>query len=391
MPIPAGEYRSRQTDAVDAASRKGCAAMLVWGRGGGYGDRHGNVSYLSGYYPSFPMIPDEPGAWSDRGYAAVLLTGSRTVLFSDGGVTEGAVPVDEILNEDHLVEDVATALEHHGLRSAQVALVGADAMSAKQYRRLMRRLPGLELTASDELVAQLRAVKSPAEQAAMRRAAELGSRALAEVMSAAEPGISSAELAGIAARLVLAEGGTVLNCFCDTYPLGPAAGAVRGHLPTYTTTPLHPGEVFTMDLSGILDDYYFDLARSIPIGEGITSEQTRIVDASLEAVAACADLLIPGSTIGTAARAGADVLDRANVATPEGGFLAFGHGIGLGFEAPWFTPDDPTVITPGMCLCVEKRIVVHGNGATFERMIVIGDDGPADLALPEDYLLHPAR
>jgi Xaa-Pro aminopeptidase len=58
------------------------------------------------------------------------------------------------------------------------------------------------------------------------------------------------------------------------------------------------------------------------------------------------------------------------------GFPAVGHGIGLGWEAPWLTPTDDTILVPGMTIAVET-LIGHPSvgGGFFEENGVVTDDG----------------
>ena len=58
------------------------------------------------------------------------------------------------------------------------------------------------------------------------------------------------------------------------------------------------------------------------------------------------------------------------------GFPAVGHGIGLGWEGPWLTPDDATAFEPGMAIAVET-IVGHPavGGGFFEENGIVTDTG----------------
>ena len=58
------------------------------------------------------------------------------------------------------------------------------------------------------------------------------------------------------------------------------------------------------------------------------------------------------------------------------GFPAVGHGIGLGWEAPWLTPTDQTVLVPGMTIAVET-LIGHSSmgGGFFEENGVVTETG----------------
>ena len=59
----------------------------------------------------------------------------------------------------------------------------------------------------------------------------------------------------------------------------------------------------------------------------------------------------------------------------EGSFLGFGHGIGLGWDAPWLIPDDHTPLVHGMVLCVERSVRHNGYYGDFEETVLVTDQG----------------
>ena len=85
---------------------------------------------------------------------------------------------------------------------------------------------------------------------------------------------------------------------------------------------------------------------------------------------------------GPASRLG-DHPDRTLVPGVEIGSGSLGHGLGLGFEPPWVTAEETTVVEPGMCLAIEKRVILDDRwGATFERDVLVTEEGPLDLGEP---------
>jgi Xaa-Pro aminopeptidase len=107
------------------------------------------------------------------------------------------------------------------------------------------------------------------------------------------------------------------------------------------------------------------------------------VDASIQVVDAVCAAIRPGVTasqvyaIGERAMAESAVIAAIPVeAADTEGFPAVGHGIGLGWEAPWLTPADQTVLVPGMTIAVET-LIGHRTlgGGFFEENGVVTETG----------------
>jgi len=380
-PFERSEYEARWSQAMRSAHEAGLPALLVWGRGGGPIERHGNVLYLTDYYSAFPIIPDIEGHWADRGYAAVLLTEGECVLFADAHEAgpEDAVATHVIPADDDLVSRVAGWLRERGLAEGLLGLVGGDVMTRDQSQRLADLLPGLVLEPATALLERICRIKSPAEQQVMRRCNSIGAQAVTALMEAGRAGVTEAELAAIAAGKVIGEGAVLYNAYVETY--GPQRTLHRHRMPTYSAEqPLAKGEILTIDFSAGVEGYYCDLSRSRIVDQPPTDRQRRLLEASRAAVKAVVAALRPGTTAGEATRAGLRVLEEEGLLEAEGSFDAMGHGLGLSFESPWLTPDNPMEILPGMCLAVEKMVFDGPWAAIFEDNVLITEGGAEPLA-----------
>ncbi|MCP4247529.1 MAG: M24 family metallopeptidase, partial [bacterium] len=60
-------------------------------------------------------------------------------------------------------------------------------------------------------------------------------------------------------------------------------------------------------------------------------------------------------------------------------FSGLGHGIGLGWDAPWLARGDLTEIKPGMVLNFERTVHQDGYVGDFEETVVVTDEGPVKL------------
>jgi Xaa-Pro aminopeptidase len=364
------------------AASRGWDGLLVVGRGGGAVDRLGQLWYLTDAYPSFPSISDLDGAWSDRGFAAAIITPAKVTVCGDdellaaGGAVADTVKVDVDL--PHLIADT---LSESGLRTAHLGLAGSDVLTVSQRDRLEALVPQLTLSDADDALMAGRMIKSDAEIAMLRRAAAVGLTAMSAAMNSVALGVTEAEYCAAAAREVVAAGAMVANAFA--YVFGPDSDDPRRRMPTYDATrPLRQGDLATLDISGALDGYFFDLARSRTVTSPATPEQERALRLVKDVVDAAVAELHAGRTVATAARAGYRLLQAVGYTdTARDRFDALGHGLGLGFEPPWIRTDNDTIVEVGMCIAVELFCAIDGTGATYERTIVVTGAGPVDLVV----------
>jgi Xaa-Pro aminopeptidase len=63
----------------------------------------------------------------------------------------------------------------------------------------------------------------------------------------------------------------------------------------------------------------------------------------------------------------------------------WGHSLGLDWGSPWIESGSSTVILPGMCFAIERRIEAPGiGGANYENDVIITADGPEIVTLAPD-------
>lgn len=380
-PIGAEEYRARIDAALTAVAGRGWDGLLVWGRGGGTLDRYADVYYLSGHYPCFPAIPDNALHWRGRGHAAALLTaGDGIELILDEPDTDSpVVSADRVHGGQDLVAATSALLRRRGLGRSRLGLVGGESMSTAHRGALQTDFPELSFIDADDVLAQLRQVKSPAEVALLRHAAQLGMAQVDAMIDASQTGATEADLAA-AAYAVLARGaGSLANLFIETTGAGGAAPLRR--LPTFDSRRmLVEGDLVLIDATGVVGGYWFDLSRSWVVNAEPTSAQDELMQLTRELVCDVVSRLWPGMTVADAIAPAVDRLQQAGHPLADAEFTAFGHGLGLGFEPPWLMPDDHTVLREAMVICVERAVWGPSDAASHEETVLITDGGPEILS-----------
>ena len=228
----------------------------------------------------------------------------------------------------------------------------------------------------------LRLIKSPAEQALIRRACALGNTTLEALIGAVVEGATEADAVAAAAFALISGGGVLYDAACASGPWShsytharlPSADAIR---------PFQSGDLFHVDCYGTYGGYFFDFARSRCVGDDPTDDQRALLEATIEGVETICDAIRPGMTGGEIYDVGARWLEQSPVVQslpveePEmEGFPAVGHGIGLMWEGPWLMPGVETVIEPGMYLAAEL-LLGHPSrgGAMFEHNGLVTDSG----------------
>ena len=376
--ICAGEFRQRQDRARAEVQARGLDGLLVWSRGGHTTDRFYDVHWLAGYTSQFPFIPDGPG-WSARSHAALILPvdGPSTLVADMPAFREDLATADRIEHADDVVAATA-ALLGQAVPHGRIGLLGVDTLAFSWHAAIQAAIDG-RLEPHDDLGWRLRLVKSPAEQALLRAASEIGSVAVEAVMTSCVAGATEAEAAAAGIAIVVAAGAALHGISISS---GPYAHhyAQSQPAPYDARRPLVAGDMARVDLYGSVDGYLFDFGRSRVVSRAPDADQRALLDAVRETTLAGLEAVRPGATVGDIGLAcdrhwGETELVRRGLATPTG-FAAWGHSTSLCWEEPWVTAGSDVVLEPGMCLCIEKRQPVPGvGGANFEETILVTADG----------------
>jgi Xaa-Pro aminopeptidase len=220
------------------------------------------------------------------------------------------------------------------------------------------------------ITSELRAIKSDAEIACLRRAAEIASCVMERVQEAVRPGVREIELSSWTEYLMGQEGAEGAS-FEPFFMSGENAW-----LPQRVSSQkvLAEGELALLDMGAIYDGYCSDITRTFAIGD-ISPEQERIFRVARQAQRAAIEAVRPG------VRA-CDVDAAARSVIEDAGFgdcfpHLTGHGIGVStHEAPIVDRGSDTILQPGMVLTVEPGIYLPGVGAArVEDMIVVTPSG----------------
>lgn len=363
--VPAEEYRRRQKAARERMTRRGLAALLCVC--GPFYERPADVAYLTGHLPPFPTAEGQAHV-RGTGHAAVVVGRDRVVLLVDGPYyREDLVVASQVVVASDLWTE-AVRLLHDS--PGPVGCVGSDVLPWEGARALEQA--GVRLVPADDVVRELRQVKSPVELDLLRQACACAR----EVLLAAAAGC----LAGNTEREVAAQGACA----------GLRAGAdfvryVRVHSGPWSAWPtrwppatdrvLQKGDLVLLDAVGARAGYAFDVGRTTLVGFDALPWQRGAFDATLRALSAALRAVRPGVSAGQVAREALRAFEERGLGAQASRFV--GHGIGLEtVEAPLLVPDAAAVLREGMVLCVEPGVYLPGQGGVcVEEVVVVTADG----------------
>jgi Xaa-Pro aminopeptidase len=366
--IGAAEYRARVGGVREAARAAGLVGLIA------FGDcwRGANVGYFTEFRPLDGV--------SDIASALVVLPvdGEATLVVSEQCLGYGAsvtgFPVRPFRDLDPVLAPLA---RDPGRR---VGLAGAAYIPASLRDRLLGALGGAALEPTTAL-ADLKAVKSPAEIRLLRKAAELTDLAMATIRDTLADGRphTERELARLADAAMIAAGAD-RTAYDSMVQAGPRSAY---NLARPTDRELRSGDLVMTDIGARFRGYVADGGRGFTYGPA-SPEKRAIVEAAAAAVEAGLAAVRPGM-LATELNA---VIQQALV---ESGYERYsgearGHGTGHGTgmdpeeESPWIGPGNRTRLVSGMVFTLKATITVpEVGGLRTERIVHLAETGADPL------------
>ena len=384
--IPASEYGLRRERARLAAQEAGLDGLLVWSAGGSTLDSYGDVFYLTNHYSVEPKAPNIRPHWTGFGQACVVLPvdGEATLLVGPPNWRTDIVHADEVRTGRDLYAETIRCMRDKGLAEARIGVVRELVLPLPLYHELRRDLPGATLVPADDVLEELRIRKGPAEVEMMRHASAVSVEMMNALLSVAAPGKTDGDLAAVAFEVGTRYGATPYEFAFSSGPT--SENWYWPRLPAYDTRrPYEEGDLLHPDIFGCVDGYFYDFQRSLVVG-GPNEGQREALDAVVELIHHICDHLRPENRACDAHAAGVGWLRESGWAeimaggdTDASDFPAFGHGIGVGWEAPWIIEQDVTAFEPGMTVAIEGAIQRPGVATAIIEETVLVTEGEPEL------------
>ena len=382
IPFSMGEYQRRWRLVGEAMVAHGVETAVVWGRTAGSFDRAGDLIYLTNYFSTKAGQGFDSGAHRARAYAAAILrAGSEPELIADDlEVRPDFVATDHVTAASDPIAAVVASLRRTKTRG-EVGLVGTDFFPMKYWAELQEAMPEISWKPCDDLVRHVRIVKSPAEQDVIRRAGQIASDAMTQMMEALIAGQPETEAAALASAAVVRNGGVIDRIWIShgdeiAFTAGNPMTGYQGKAP-------RPGDMIRAFVIGPMQHgYYLDPGRTAVAGKNANSDQKHLLESCIDIVETIAKAIRPGFRFDEAAAIGdrmtADFGGDYDPAAEKYPF--FGHPHGLYFEGPPYIStkmehQDARFAT-GMLIGVEAFLARSGVGnAAFEQNYLVHDDG----------------
>ncbi len=278
--------------------------------------------------------------------------------------------------------DLRELLDELGLAGSRLGFEGEGyGLSAANGQRLLAALDGFAtLEDASPLVSRLRLIKSDAEIAYVRRAAELCDAAWRAAIDGTGPGADEADILADMHAAVYRGGGDGAG---NEFIIGSGPGALMCRY--YTgRRKLQSTDQLTLEFAGSYRHYHAAMMQTIGIGKP-PARQHDLWQAGTDALLACEAALRPGETIGDVFDAHVRVLDTAGLSDFR--LNACGYSLGATFAPIWMDgfmayKDNPVIIQPGMVYFLHMIIFDDETGlaATPGRTSLVTTSGAEVLS-----------
>lgn len=274
-------------------------------------------------------------------------------------------------------EELCTYLGGFGLEGKTLGVEWESyGLTARSGMRVQAAFDGFaDLQDASDLVSRLRLVKSPAEIAYVRKAAELADLALDEAHRLTKPGADEGEILAAMQSVIIRNGG---DDSANEFIIGSGPDAL---LCRYKTgrRKLDAQDQLTLEFAGVYRHYHAALMRTIPVGDP-PLRQIEMHKVAVEALEACKGALKPGRPIGEVFDAHAKVLDAAGYR--EHRMNATGYSLGATFAPNWmdwpmFYHGNSELAAPGQVFFIHLIIFDSeaGLAMTSGQTVLVNEHG----------------
>ena len=376
--IPDYEYQERIARAAKLVRERGLDVMVVCSTESDYA----NARYFSGFWPLFERAGVAIAANGD----AALMVGPECIIFAKDVAKmnkifclrefrESADPSYPELHADTF-KDVFKAIGVTG-ENIKIGLGSYVECTLPIFEGLKDSFPKAEIVKCNDIMVELRKIKSVNELACIQEGFRIVDKATDEVIKNLKPGVTELQMVGIAQRVIYEEGAEYEGLPMYVFSEKSTSHAISRS--GYRT--INKGDIVQLNLSAKIDGYSPAIGLPVIMGK-LEGERRRTIEFCKQAHDWTVDRLKAGVMASDIAKGFYDLY-------VENGFkdnFVYGpcHGTGMiEVEAPWMETTSDYLLEENMTFQVDTFISGNGFGVRWEKGIAITKDGCKSMT---DYL-----
>ncbi|MFQ5486447.1 MAG: M24 family metallopeptidase [Desulfobacterales bacterium] len=244
-------------------------------------------------------------------------------------------------------------------------------ISYKDFLRVQDALPEISFMDASDIFWQLRMVKSKTEIEILTRACHIQDSIFEQAFKVVETGMTTREIEKRFHRVITeseAGLGWVIVCIGD-YDPRQAAGSSRPDV------KLKAKDLLWVDLGIVMHGYHTDYCRGF-VPDGQSQPQRDKWEKVRKALESGMNATRPGIAVSDLYWAQMKTAEKLNIDMETWTARRFGHGSGLHTtEPPYISPDDRTILMPGMILHIEPGCIEKDGIYVLEEQVLVTESG----------------
>jgi Xaa-Pro aminopeptidase len=373
--IPKSEFLERVRRVQAELARRGLDALLTFGNEA----EPQFVRYFCDYWPAFEtagvLIPVEGEPILIIGPESLTYAQSRSKIEVIRQVlqyresSEPEYPGKPLDTMAGLFDEISGG---RGVR--RLATVGYPITTIPVWEGLREAMAGAEIVRADDIVIEMRKVKSPNELALLREAFRISEQAIEAILARIKPGMTELQVVGIAQEAIYRNGGEY-----EGHPLYVLSGRNSANAigrPTHKR--LQEGEVIQLNIGARVGGYSSSVGRPILLGH-MPDDVRGLLQVGLDA----ANMTMEIMRAGVDARSVALRIQEFITGRGYGDTILYGpcHGLGLmECEHPWIETNSDYVLRENYTFQVDSFLYRPQYGARWEDGVRVTAEGVEEFS-----------
>lgn len=368
--IPDWEYKERIAKAAAMIKERGLDAMVVCSTESDYA----NARYFSGFWPLF----ERAGVAISAGGDAALMVGPESAIFAKDFAKidkifvlkefrESADPAYPEIKADTF-SDVFKAIGVKG-ENIKIGLGSYVECTLPIYEGLKSSFPKAEIVKCNDIMVNLRKIKSENELACIKEGFRIIELATVEVIRMLKPGVTELEMVGVAQRVIYENGaeyeGLPMYVFSEE--------STRHAISRSSYRKIKKGDIVQLNLSAKIDGYSPAIGLPVIMGK-LEGERRELIEFCRKAHEWTCERIKAGVIASDIAK---DFL-KLYQDNGYGKNYVYGpcHGTGMiEVEAPWMETISDYPLEENMTFQVDTFISGPTFGCRWEKGIAVKKDG----------------
>ncbi len=368
--IPDHEYQERIQRAAKLIAARGLDAMLVCSTESDYA----NARYFSGFWPLF----ERAGVLISATGEAALLAGPESTIFArDFGKLDKVFVLREFRESadpayPELVPDTfRDAFKAVGVtgENIKIGLGSYVECTLPIYEGLKESYPNAEIVRCNDIMVELRQIKSENELACIKEGFRIVEIATDEVIKALKPGVTELQMVGIAQKVIYEHGaeyeGLPMYVFSEA--------STRHAISRSSYKVIGKNEIVQLNLSAKIDGYSPAIGLPVCMGK-LEGERRDLVEFCLKMHDWTESQIKAGIP--------ADVIPKQFLQMfKDAGYeknYVYGpcHGTGMiEVEAPWMETSSDYILQKNMTFQIDTYVSCDTFGCRWEKGIAVKENG----------------